>query len=119
MSTGYVSARPGIYRLAGRLSYQMPLRRIVHRLLTESPRNFGEASLLTVVDRAALKVFFTTKAEPAGVHALCHRDLPWRRSPGAPARAPFSPSMSEAKSPKWSACRPSPSMAGRRMVRNY
>ena len=34
-------------------------------MLTEFTEKFGEASLLTVVDRAALKVFFTTKAEPA------------------------------------------------------
>jgi IclR family KDG regulon transcriptional repressor len=59
--------RPGLafYRLAGRLSFEMPLRRIVHPLLTEFTEKFGEASLLTVVDRAALKVFFTTKAEPS------------------------------------------------------
>ena len=57
--------RPGLalYRLAGRLSFQMPLRRIVLPLLTEFTRRFGETSLLTVVDRGALKTFFAAKAE--------------------------------------------------------
>ena len=56
---------PGLafYRLAGRLSFQMPLRRIVLPLLTEFTRQFGETSLLTVVDRGALKTFFAAKAE--------------------------------------------------------
>jgi DNA-binding IclR family transcriptional regulator len=68
---GFVdSAGPGLYapglalfRLAGRLSFQMPLRRIVLPLLTEFTQQFGETSLLTVVDRGELKVFFAAKAE--------------------------------------------------------
>jgi IclR family transcriptional regulator, KDG regulon repressor len=58
---------PGLalYRLAGRLSFQMPLRRIVLPLLSEFTRRFGETSLLTVLDRAALKMFFAAKAEPS------------------------------------------------------
>src|SRR5471032_3194306 len=68
---GFVdSAGPGLYapglalfRLSGRLSFQMPLRRIVLPLLTEFTRAFGETSLLTVLDRNELKVFFAAKAE--------------------------------------------------------
>lgn len=54
-----------LYRLAGRLSVQMPLRRIALPLLTEFTQQFGEVSLLTVVDRSALKTFFAAKAEPS------------------------------------------------------
>lgn len=59
------SYRPGLglFRLAGRLSFQMPLRRIVLPLLTELTQQLGETSLLTVVDRSELKVFFSAKAE--------------------------------------------------------
>jgi IclR family KDG regulon transcriptional repressor len=68
---GFVdSAGPGLYapglalfRLAGRLSFQMPLRRIALPFLTEFTQHFGETSLLTVVDRSELKVFFAAKAE--------------------------------------------------------
>jgi IclR family KDG regulon transcriptional repressor len=68
---GFVdTAGPGLYtpglalfRLAGRISFQMPLRRIVLPLLTEFTQQFGETSLLTVVDRSELKVFFAAKAE--------------------------------------------------------
>lgn len=68
---GFVeTAGPGLYapglalfRLAGRLSFYMPLRRIVLPLLTEFTQQFGETSLLTVVDRTELKVFFAAKAE--------------------------------------------------------
>jgi IclR family KDG regulon transcriptional repressor len=58
---------PGLalYRLAGRLSFQMPQRRIILPLLTEFTKKFGEASLLTIVDRSALKMFFAAKAEPS------------------------------------------------------
>ena len=41
----------------------MPLRRIVLPLLTEFTQQFGETSLLTVLDRSELKVFFSAKAE--------------------------------------------------------
>jgi len=68
---GFVdNAGPGLYgpglalfRLTGRLSFQMPLRRIVLPLLTEFTQQFGETSLLTAVDRSELKVFFAAKAE--------------------------------------------------------
>jgi IclR family transcriptional regulator, KDG regulon repressor len=58
---------PGLafYRLAGRLSVNMPLRRIALPLLTDFTRQFNEVSLLTVVDRHALKMFFAAKAEPS------------------------------------------------------
>ena len=58
---------PGLalYRLAGRLSFQMPLRRIALPLLVGFTKEFGEVSLLTVLDRPALKVFFAEKAEPS------------------------------------------------------
>jgi IclR family KDG regulon transcriptional repressor len=58
---------PGLalYRLAGRLSFQLPLRRIVLPLLTEFTNRFGETSLLTIIDRSALKTFFAAKAEPS------------------------------------------------------
>ena len=55
----------GLYRLAGRLAFQMPIRRIAAPLLTEFTRHFAEASLLTVLERSALKVFFAAKAEPS------------------------------------------------------
>ena len=66
-SDGVGVYRPGLglYRLAGRLSFQMPIRRIATPLLTEFTRNFSEASLLTVLERQALKVFFAAKAEPS------------------------------------------------------
>jgi IclR family transcriptional regulator, KDG regulon repressor len=66
-SDGEGTYSPGLalYRLSGRLSFQMPLRRIVLPLLTEFTRTFGETSLLTVLDRPALKMFFATKAEPS------------------------------------------------------
>lgn len=58
---------PGLafYRLAGRLSADMPLRRVALPLLTKFTQRFGEVSLLTVVDRRALKIFFAAKAEPS------------------------------------------------------
>ncbi len=64
-TAGAGTYRPGLalFRLAGRLSFQMPLRRIVLPLLTEFTQQFGETSLLTVVDRNELKVFFAAKAE--------------------------------------------------------
>jgi DNA-binding IclR family transcriptional regulator len=64
-TAGFGLYRPGLalFRLAGRLSFQMPLRRIVLPLLTEFTQQFGETSLLTVVDRNELKVFFAAKAE--------------------------------------------------------
>jgi len=66
-SDGRGQYRPGLafYRLAGRLAVQMPLRRIAMPLLTEFTQQFGEVSLLAVVDRAALKMFFAAKAEPS------------------------------------------------------
>lgn len=58
---------PGLalYRLAGRLSFEMPLRRVATPLLSAFTQEFGEVSLLTVVDRATLKIFFAAKAEPS------------------------------------------------------
>jgi IclR family KDG regulon transcriptional repressor len=66
-SDGVGMYRPGLglYRLAGRLSFQMPIRRIAAPLLTEFTQHFSEASLLTVLERTALKVFFAAKAEPS------------------------------------------------------
>lgn len=62
---GVYRAGLGLYRLAGRLSFQMPMRRIATPLLTEFTRTHSEASLLTVVDRTAMKAFFAAKAEPS------------------------------------------------------
>ncbi len=45
----------------------MPLRQIVLPLLNEFTAQFGEASLLTVLDRPALKMFFAAKAEPSAL----------------------------------------------------
>jgi IclR family transcriptional regulator, KDG regulon repressor len=53
----------GLYRIAGRLAFQMPVRRIAAPLLTEFTHNFSETSLLTLLDRRALKAFFAAKAE--------------------------------------------------------
>ena len=66
-SAGAGLYRPGLalFRLASRLSFQMPLRRIILPLLTEFTQQFGETSLLTVLDRRKLKVFFAAKAETA------------------------------------------------------
>ena len=66
-SDGVGAYRPGLglYRLAGRLAFQMPIRRIATPFLTEFTQNFSEASLLTVLERSALKVFFAAKAEPS------------------------------------------------------
>jgi IclR family KDG regulon transcriptional repressor len=66
-SDGVGLYRPGLglYRLAGRLAFQMPIRRIAAPLLTEFTQHFSEASLLTVLERSALKVFFAAKAEPS------------------------------------------------------
>jgi IclR family KDG regulon transcriptional repressor len=64
---GRGSYGPGLafYRLSGRLSAHMPLRQIALPLLTDFTQRFGEMSLLTVVDRRALKMFFAAKAEPS------------------------------------------------------
>jgi IclR family KDG regulon transcriptional repressor len=64
-SAGAGLYQPGLalFRLASRLSFQMPLRRIVLPLLTEFTLQFSETSLLTVLDRNELKVFFAAKAE--------------------------------------------------------
>lgn len=66
-SDGVGVYRPGLglYRLSGRLSFQMPIRRIAAPLLTEFTQTFSEASLVTVLERTALKVFFAAKAEPS------------------------------------------------------
>ncbi len=66
-SDGAGGYRPGLglYRLAGHLAFQMPIRRIAGPLLTDFTRSFSEASLLTVLERNALKVFFAAKAEPS------------------------------------------------------
>ncbi len=61
--SGHYGPGLALFRLAGRLSFQMPLRRIVLPLLTEFTQQFGETSLLAVVDRNELKVFFAAKAE--------------------------------------------------------
>jgi len=81
---------PGLalYRLSGRLSFQMPLRRIVLPLLAEFTRQFGETSLLTVLDRPALKMFFATKAEPsAPMRYVIETNTPGPLGWGATARA--------------------------------
>lgn len=64
-SDGQGVYRPGLglYRMAGRLSVEMPLRRIAQPLLDEFSRTYGETSLLTVLDRAQLKIFFAAKAD--------------------------------------------------------
>lgn len=64
---GHGTYTPGLalYRLAGRFSFEMPLRRIAMPLLTAFTQEFGEVSLLTVVDRVALKIFCAAKAEPS------------------------------------------------------
>jgi IclR family transcriptional regulator, KDG regulon repressor len=81
---------PGLafYRLAGRLSVRMPLRRITLPLLTEFTQRFGEMSLLTVVDRRALKMFFAAKAEPpAPMRYVIETDTLGPLSWGATGRA--------------------------------
>jgi DNA-binding IclR family transcriptional regulator len=57
--------RPGLalYRMSGRLAAEMPLRRIAQPLLEEFTRTHAETSLLTVLDRPALKMFFAAKAD--------------------------------------------------------
>jgi DNA-binding IclR family transcriptional regulator len=57
--------RPGLalYRMAGRLAVEMPLRRIAQPLLDGFTRTYAESSLLTVLDRPALKMFFAAKAD--------------------------------------------------------
>ncbi len=64
-SDGQGTYRPGLglYRMAGRLAVEMPLRRIAQPLLDEFTRTYSESSLLTVLDRAALKMFFAAKAD--------------------------------------------------------
>jgi len=81
---------PGLalYRLAGRLSFQMPLRRIVLPLLTEFTKQFGETSLLTVVDRSALKTFFAAMAETsAPMRYVIETNTPGPLGWGATGRA--------------------------------
>lgn len=53
----------GLYRMAGRLAVEMPLRRIAQPLLDTFTRTHLETSLLTVLDRAALQMFFAAKAD--------------------------------------------------------
>jgi IclR family KDG regulon transcriptional repressor len=70
---GFVAAvgrgtyRPGLalYRLAGVLTHQFPLRRIAAPLLDRLAADFDETALLTLLDRPALKMFFAAKAEPS------------------------------------------------------
>lgn len=64
-SDGQGVYRPGLglYRMAGRLSVEMPLRRIAQPHLDAFTRTYGESSLLTVLDRAQLKMFFAAKAD--------------------------------------------------------
>ena len=64
-SDGQGVYRPGLglYRMAGRLSVEMPLRRIAQPLLDEFTHKCSETSLLTVLDRAQLKMFFAAKAD--------------------------------------------------------
>ncbi len=64
-SDGQGVYRPGLglYRMAGRLAVEMPLRRIAQPLLDDFTRTYAETSLLTVLDRAALQMFFAAKAD--------------------------------------------------------
>ena len=64
-SDGQGVYRPGLalYRMAGSLAVEMPLRRIAQPLLHSFTRTYSETSLLTVLDRAALKMFFAAKAD--------------------------------------------------------
>jgi len=57
--------RPGLalYRMAGRLAPEMPLRRIAQPLLDNFTRNYGETSLITLLDRPALRMFFAVKSD--------------------------------------------------------
>lgn len=64
-SDGQGVYRPGLalYRMAGSLAVEMPLRRIAQPLLDTFTRTYSETSLLTVLDRVALKMFFAAKAD--------------------------------------------------------
>lgn len=53
----------GLYRMSGRLAVEMPIRRIVQPLLDEFTRTTAESSLLTVLDRPSLCMFFAAKAD--------------------------------------------------------
>jgi DNA-binding IclR family transcriptional regulator len=80
---------PGLsfYRLAGRLSFQMPLQRIVLPMLKEFTAAFGETSLLTVLDRPALKTFFAAKAETnAPMRYVIETNVLWPLGWGATGR---------------------------------
>jgi DNA-binding IclR family transcriptional regulator len=61
---GIYRAGPALHRLGGRLSARMPLKRIAAPMLEAFTARFGEVSLLNVLDRPALKMFFAAKAEP-------------------------------------------------------
>ena len=64
-SDGQGIYRPGLalYRMAGCLAVEMPLRQIAQPLLDQFTRTYAETSLLTVLDRVALKMFFAAKVD--------------------------------------------------------
>lgn len=89
-SVGHGVYRPGLglYRMAGRLAIEMPLRRIAQPLLDEFTRTYSETSLLTVLDRAALKMFFAAKADaPAQMRYVIAMNTLGTLSWGASGRA--------------------------------
>jgi DNA-binding IclR family transcriptional regulator len=54
-----------LYRLAGSLSHQFPIRQLALPLLQQFTAEFGETALLTLLDRPALQMFFAAKSEPS------------------------------------------------------
>jgi IclR family KDG regulon transcriptional repressor len=61
---GSYSAGPGLHRLAGRLSARLPIERTARPVLERLSARTGETSLLTLVDRPALGMYFALTAAP-------------------------------------------------------
>ncbi len=84
---GVYRAGPALHRLGGRLAARMPLKRIAAPRLEAFTARFGEVSLLNVLDRPALKMFFAAKAEPpAPMRYVIELNVPGTLAWGAAGR---------------------------------
>ena len=54
-----------MYRLAGRLRANVPYARLAEPLLAQLTNQFNETSILAILERAQLKMFYASTASPA------------------------------------------------------
>lgn len=62
---GSFAAGPELYRLAGRLRASLPHARLAQPLLEQLSARFDETSVLAILDRRQLKMFYASTASPA------------------------------------------------------